>query len=375
MNAIRYIARQVGRLLFVLLVLSMISFALLYLTNSDPARALVGAKKVDPAVLEAIREQYHLNDSLWQQYLYWITDMLHGDFGTSIRTQLPVATMIGQRALVTIELAVFALVLALVIGLPLGVVSAKHYGSGRDKLIGALAVAGLSAPSFAVGLLLLYVLSVQLGWFPVYGLGNAGPLDEFWHLCLPSLTLAIGLIAVVVKISRASLIREIHADYSVFARSRGLNPWKVTLAQLQNAAIPIVTSSGLLMATLISGTVIVETTFSLGGIGTLLQESVTFKDVPTVQAITLLLASIICITTSVVDTIVGLIDPRLRKRSRAERKETTSGEAAAAGVVSGEAEKPQTVGTGKTTEKTTISGANEQNESIAKQLGGKAVTA
>ncbi|WP_314688635.1 ABC transporter permease [uncultured Bifidobacterium sp.] len=314
MRALAFLARRLGILALLLAILSGLTFGLLYMTSGDPARTLAGARKVSASQLAAVRAQYHLDQPPWRQYVYWLGDVLHGDLGVSIRTRLPVTEMIGQRAWITLTLALMALLIALVVGIPLGIVSARHRGRWQDGTITALAVAGLGAPSFAVGLLLLYVLSVKLGWFPIYGLGSGSFMDAVWHLVLPAFTLSIGLFAVVIKISRASLIRQIDSDYTLFALSRGVPRHTIILAQLRNAALPIVTSSGLLIASLVSGTVVVEATFSVGGLGTLLQESVTFKDIPVVQAITLIMATIICVSTAVVDSLAVLIDPRLRTR-------------------------------------------------------------
>lgn len=323
MQALKMIVKRVTGLLVLLAALSIVTFGLLYLTGSDPARSLVGAKQVSESQLEAIRSRYHLDQPVWTQYLYWVQGVLSGSLGTSTRTQLPVTDMISQRMGITLALALMALVLALAVGLPLGIIAAKRAGSWQDRLITTISIAGLSAPSYAIGLLLLYVLSARLKIFPIYGQGDGSPLDTFRHLILPAVTLAIGIIASVVKISRASLIDEIGSDYTLFARSRGVSALSVTLGQLQNAALPVLTSSGLLIASLISGTVIVETMFSLGGIGTLLQQSVTFGDIPCVQAITLLLASVICISTAIVDTLAQLADPRLRKRAKKPRAAAT----------------------------------------------------
>ena len=312
MRAIIFLARRIGTLVLLLLVLSVLTFSLLYVTSGDPARTLAGARKVSANQLAAVRAEYHLDQPLWRQYAYWLEDVLQGNLGVSIRTRLPVSEMIGQRAWITLTLALMALVIALLVGIPLGVLAARHRGRWQDGIITAVAVAGLGAPSFAVGLLLLYVLSVKLEWFPIYGLGSGSFVDAIWHLLLPALTLSIGLFAVVIKISRASLIRQIDSDYTLFALSRGVPRHTVVLAQLRNAALPIVTSSGLLIASLVSGTVVVEATFSVGGLGTLLRESVTFKDVPVVQAITLIMATVICVATAVVDSLAVLIDPRLR---------------------------------------------------------------
>ena len=317
MQVLKILAKRIAGLVLLLLALSIVTFGLLYLTGSDPARSLVGAKHVSDAQLEAIRNQYHLNDPVWQQYLYWLGNVFKGNLGTSTRTQLSVTSMIASRFGITLALSLMALVLALAVGLPLGITAAKHAGGWQDRLITTLSIAGLSAPSYAIGLLLLYVLSAELKLFPVYGAGDGTLLDTFYHLLLPAITLAIGILASVVKISRAALTNEINSDYTLFARSRGVSRRSITLGQLQNASLPILTSSGLLIASLVSGTVIVETMFSLGGTGTLLQQSVTFGDIPCVQAITLVLAGIICVSTAIVDTAAQAIDPRLRVRGRA----------------------------------------------------------
>jgi peptide/nickel transport system permease protein len=316
MSGLAYLARRAAELLAVLFVLSGVTFALTFLAGGDPARTLVGARKATPELLATIRESYHLDEPIWRQYFRWLGGLLRGDLGESIRTGLPVTELIGERAAVTVELALLALLIAVAVGLPLGVMAAKRQGTLLDRTVTGLSVAGLSAPSFAVGLLALYLLAVVAGWFPVYGLGSGGPLDRLWHLILPASTLALGLLASIQKITRAAMLREINADYTAFARSRGLSGVQVTAAQLRNAALPIATTSGLVLASLASGTVLVEATFSLGGLGTLLQESVTFKDVPVVQAVTLALGALICVVSALVDILAGLLDPKLRVRRR-----------------------------------------------------------
>lgn len=310
---------RLAELVVVLFVLSAIVFGLLYLAPGDPARTLVGAKQATPEVLAAIREQYALDQPLWQQYLRWVGGAVQGDFGSSIRTGLPVTDVIVGRLGVTLELVLLAALVAVVVGLPAGVLAARRFGSGTDRLITGAAVAGVSAPSFAVGLVLLYTFAVRLGWFPVYGLGGGGWLDRLHHLALPVLTLSLGVIATVIKVTRAAMIKEVEADYGSFARSRGIGEWPIAVAQVRNASLPILTSTGLILAALIGGTILVETVFALGGLGSLLSESVTFKDIPVVQAITLGMAVFICSVSALVDIVAGLIDPRLGLRRKAVR--------------------------------------------------------
>ncbi|MDR1118771.1 MAG: ABC transporter permease, partial [Bifidobacteriaceae bacterium] len=256
----RYAARRVGELAAVLLVLTAVTFGLTYLAGGDPARSLVGARKATPELLAQIRSAHHLDDPVWEQYGRWLWDLIHGDLGASVRTGLPVSQMVASRAGLTLELTLFALVMALAAGVPLGVWAARRHGTALDRAVTGLAVAGLSAPSFAVGLLALYVLAVLAGWFPVYGAGAGGLADRLWHLVLPAATLALGLVASLVKITRAALLREINADHTAFARSRGARPAALAAAQLRGAALPVLTATGLLLASLVSGTVLVEVT-------------------------------------------------------------------------------------------------------------------
>jgi peptide/nickel transport system permease protein len=195
---------------------------------------------------------------------------------------------------------------------PLGVRAARRRGSFEDRAITSASVVGVSAPGFAVGLVLLYVFAVMLGWFPLYGVGDGG-LDRLWHLALPAAALAVGVGALVVKVTRTAVLRELDQDYVTFARSRGLSGARVLRLYLRGAAVPIVTSVGLVLASLVGGSILVETTFALPGLGVLLADSITFKDVPVVQAVTLLLATFIGVTTAVVDLFANLADPRVRR--------------------------------------------------------------
>jgi peptide/nickel transport system permease protein len=309
--AISFLARRLAAMAGLLLTLSFLVFSLLYLAPGDVTRNLMGNRRVTPEAVAAVRAQFHLDESFLSQYWNWLSSALHGDFGTSIRSGTPVSAILGERFGVTISLTALAFVLAIAAGVPLGVAAALRAGGGLDRTIVGLSVVGVSAPGFAVGLVLLYVFAVMLGWFPAYGVGGSG-VDRLWHLTLPAIALALGLGAMVVKITRTAVLREVSEDYVAFARSRGLRQTAVARLYLANAAIPIITSAGLLLAFLFGGTVLVETTFALPGLGQLMADSITFKDVPVVQAITLLVAAVIVAMTFLVDIAAVLVDPRLR---------------------------------------------------------------
>lgn len=306
-----------GRLLAtaaLLLTLSFIVFALLQLTPGDPAQNLLGVRASTPEAIAEIREQYHLDEPFVTQYLLWLDGVVQGDFGQSIRSGESVGSLIADRVLLTFQLAAFAFLMTVVIAVPLGVVIAWRSGGLLDRGATTGAIVGVGAPSYAVGLLLLYVFGVRLGSFPVYGSGDSGA-DRLWHLTLPAITLAIGLGALVLKLTRTAVLAELNQDYVVFAWSRGLSSRQIRRLVLRNAMLPIVTSLGLVFTFLFGGTILVEVTFALQGIGSLLAGSVTFKDVPVVQAITLITAAVIALTALAVDLFSFAADPRVRRRA------------------------------------------------------------
>ncbi|WP_425955821.1 ABC transporter permease [Xylanimonas sp. McL0601] len=310
----RHVAGRLAATLGLLLVISVIVFALVHLAPGDLARTLVGTRKATPEAIAAIRAAYHLDDPLPVQYGRWLAGVLRGDLGTSVRTGSPVATMIGERLGYTSLLGGLAAALAVVVGVPLGVLAARTRGRVWDRLVVGGAVVGVSAPTFAVSLLLLYVLALRLGWFPVYGTGE-GFADVVRHLMLPAIALATGLAAVVVKVTRAAVARELEEDYVTFARARGLAPLRVARLYLTNAAGPVLAAVGLTLTALVGGTVLVEVTFALPGLGSLLVDSITFKDVPVVQSVTLLVAAAVALVALAVDLLHVLADPRLRRRA------------------------------------------------------------
>ncbi len=313
----RMLAARVLGTLLVLLVLSIIIFAMMYLAPGDIVKNLLGNRPATEEAIAAVRAQYRLDEPVVTQYLMWLRDLMTGDLGESIRLQVPVADAIGARVGITAALCGISFLLAVVVAVPLGVASAVKAGGWVDRVGNALAVLGLSAPTFAVGLLLLYVFAYYLPIFPVYGGGDGG-LDTVWHLILPGITLALGLGAILVKLTRTAMLRELEADYVTFARARGLSEHKVRNLALRGASIPVVTGASLVLTFLVGGTVLAETTFSLPGLGTLLEDSVLFKDIAVVQALTLLVAVVIAVIALLADLAYLLLDPRLRDRIGAD---------------------------------------------------------
>jgi peptide/nickel transport system permease protein len=307
-----FVGRRLGALLLLLLVLSFVVFSLLYLAPGSAEQALLGAHPASPSVLEALREKWHLNEPFLAQYWQWLQGAIHLDFGESIRTGQAVTESIGNRAGVSAFLAAYAFLISVAVGLPLGIVAALRKRTLVDRGVVGLSVLGVSAPAFDTGVVLIYVFGVQLDWFPVYGAGS-GFLDRLWHLTLPALALALSVMALIVKITRTAMIVVLEQDYVAFARARGASGGRVVIRHaLRNALVPIVTAAGTVMVALIVGAVIVEATFALPGLGTLLIEAVDAKDLPILQGVILLLAATVIVVNLLVDITYSLIDPRIR---------------------------------------------------------------
>ena len=308
----RYVA---GRLLLavpLLLIISFAVFALIHIAPGTPERALLGARQASPETIAAIREQWNLDEPFLLQYFLWLKAVVTGDIGRSIQSSEAVTAAIGRRIGLTIFLGLYATILALIIGIPLGMWAALKRGSMTDRTVVGVSVLGVSAPTFAVGLLFLYLFGVVLDWFPVFGSGE-GFVDRAYHLTLPAVALALALVALIVKITRAAMIEELERDYVTFARSRGLSRRRIMGRYvLRNSLIPVVTAAGLIIVGLFGGAVLIEVTFGLPGLGTLLVDSVLTRDIPVVQALVLLTAIFVIVFNLGLDVLYTVIDPRIR---------------------------------------------------------------
>lgn len=297
----------------VLLIVSFLVFSLLALAPGDPARILLGPVHPSPSALARIRAEFHLDESWLTQYRIWLVDALHGEFGRSIRSGVPVTEVLGDRLPVTLMLAVYSFALTVLIGIPAGLAAGVKRGTKLDDAFTLSSLIGLSAPPFAVAVLLIYVFAVGTGWFPTYGIGE-GFVDRLYHLTLPAIALAIGQIAIVSRQVRAATMDVAERDYVSFARARGTRSriiWRKYV--LRNAALPVMTVVGLVFAYALTGAVLIEIAFGLPGLGALLVESVTAKDLPVVQALALLTAALVLLTNLIVDVSYFLLNPRLRR--------------------------------------------------------------
>jgi peptide/nickel transport system permease protein len=311
-----YLTRRLFVALLLLLVVSFLVFALLAASPGSAETTLLGARPATLETIEAIRSEHHLDEPFLAQYWHWASGAVQLDLGRSITSGDTVTHLVSERMPVSLALAGYTLLLVIVIGVPLGLLAGFRHGTAVDRTVTTLTVVGMSAPAFAVGLLLLYVFGVELGWFPVFGAGD-GVVDRIHHLTLPAVALALALGALVVRQTRAAALDVMHEDYVTFARARGLERRRIVTAYaLRNVALPIVTSAGFILILALSGAVLVETVFSLPGVGSLVVESVTTKDVPVVQGVSLMLAFYVIVVNVIIDLSVMVIDPRTRYAPR-----------------------------------------------------------
>ncbi|EIM26592.1 glutathione ABC transporter permease GsiC [Microvirga lotononidis] len=304
----RYLIHRLLGILPVLLLVSVLVFAFVHLLPGDPARLVAGQDATDQDIA-AVRAALGLDRPLWEQYVTYVWNTLHGDFGTSLKTRRAVSEEIGERFFPTFWLTLISMVWATLLGLVIGVSSAVRRGRWQDHGGMLVAVSGISLPSFWLGLLLIDWFSVRLGWFPTSGYGTLA------HFVLPSITLGVGVAAVMARFTRSSFIEIAREDYIRTARAKGaferLVVWKHVL---RNALIPIITMVGLQFGFLLGGSIVVETVFAWPGLGRLLVDSVSYRDYPVIQAEILLFSLEFILINLIVDVLYALVNPEIRYR-------------------------------------------------------------
>jgi peptide/nickel transport system permease protein len=294
---------------------SFVIFASLLLAPGDPVRFLTAGRSLDPRALAALRAEYHLDDPFFQRYWLWVTGVVHGDFGSSIVFHEPVSQLITPRIATTVLLVGLASLLIIVGGVLLGVLAALAPTKAYRPL-SAVLTTGLATPTFVLAIILITLFAAHLHWFPVFGAGSSFG-DRLYHMCLPAVALAVSGSVYVARVTDVSVRAEFGREHVETARSRGLSEASILRRHvLRNALIPITTVSGVTIASLLAGTVIVETAFGLNGLGSLLVQSVTEKDFAVVQAICLILVVGFIVINGVCDALYALIDPRVRRPRR-----------------------------------------------------------
>ncbi|MET7942465.1 ABC transporter permease [Streptomyces sp. NPDC005302] len=315
MNFLRFAVRRLAEMATTLLGASFVVFGALYLAPGDPASFLLSGRSASPQALAAVRAQYHLDDPFFVRYFRWLGDIVQGDFGRSITYRTDVSRLLADRLPTTLLLVVMALVVVVVIGLALGWIAAVR-GGGTDSTILIGTTLAVGTPSFVAAVLLQGLFAVKLGWFPSSGAGD-GFADKLWHLTLPAIALALYLIGMLGRVTRSTMLEALGSEHVTVARSRGVPERQVISRHVfRNSLGTILTTGGLIVSTLLICTILVETAFSIGGIGQLLELSTTTKDFPTVQAISLIVVALFMAVNLIVDLLLPLVDPRIALGTR-----------------------------------------------------------
>ncbi len=332
---ILFILRRLGLLVPTFLGVTLIAFSLIRLIPGDPVELMAGERGMSPERHAQLLADMGFDRPLWRQYLDYIGNVFQGDLGDSIITKAPVLSEFLTLFPATVELSLCAIVFAIAVGLPVGILAAVRRGSVFDHTVMGLSLTGYSMPIFWWALLLILLFSVNLGWTPVSGRISvmywvepvtgfllidsllAGDTGAFWsalhHLILPAIVLGTIPLAVIARMTRSAMMEVIREDYIRVARAKGLSPWRVIgLHALRNALIPVVTVIGLQIGVLLAGAILTETIFAWPGVGKWLIDSIQRRDYPAVQGGILLVASVVMLVNLVVDLLYGLINPRIR---------------------------------------------------------------
>jgi len=309
-----FLGRRIALVLPTLVLVSILVFGLQQLMPGDPALALAGEER-DPQVLAQIRTELMLDRSLPVQYLHWIGRVVQGDLGTSWRIRVPVARLIAEKLPVTGQLGLMAFCIALLIGIPAGIVSAVNKNGVWDYAANIIGLAGLSTPNFWLGIMLILLISVQLGWLPPSGYVS---LAEDWRQSLattimPAFVLGNAIAAILMRHTRSAMMTAMDQDYVRTARAKGLGEGRVVIRHaFRNALVPVVTLGALELGTLLSGAILTEQVFSIPGFGKLIVDAVFNRDYPVVQGVVLVTATIFILLNLLADVLYVLINPRLR---------------------------------------------------------------
>ena len=309
-----YVTRRLLATIPVMGIVAIVVFLLLRLTTGDPAAIIAGDNATSQDV-EAVRVKLGLDRPIGEQFVIWIAKVVRGDFGESFFFKKPVAQLIGERIEPTLALATCTLILAVSMAVPLGVLAAWKRGTWVDRFVMGLSVLGFSVPVFVIGYAFIYLFAIHLAWLPVQGYQRLaeGFGGFIARLTLPSLTLAVIYVALIARITRASVLEVLNADHVRTARAKGLGELPVLIRHvLRNAAVPIVTIIGLGVALLIGGVVVTESVYAIPGLGRLTVDAVLARDYPTVQAVILVFSVVYVLINLVVDLTYTVLDPRIR---------------------------------------------------------------
>ena len=312
----QYVVRRLLQMVPVLALVTFMVHALMLAIPGDPARALVGpGESLDAEQLELIRKEHHLDRPVIVQYGIWLGKALRGDLGRSTQTQRSVAEELGSRALVTLQFGVVAWILAMVIGVPAGIVSAVYRGRPVDYVTTVLSIGGVAIPNFWLGIMAILLFGVKLGWLPAQGYVSLAddPVEGLRHMALPAFALGITSWALIMRQSRSAMLEVLAQDYMRTARAKGMRERTVIWVHaLRNALLPVVTVFGLQTGRIFAGAVVIETLFGIPGMGNYMVQAIFARDFMVVQGAVLLMAVSVLVANLVTDLVYAMLDPRIR---------------------------------------------------------------
>jgi peptide/nickel transport system permease protein len=311
-----YLIRRVVQIPLVLIVVSLAAFAITRATPGDPVQIMLGME-TSPDAVAAIKKEFNLDRPLPVQYILWIKGVAQGDFGRSIRLNLPVTTLLKERLPVSLQLATAAMLFALILSIPLGIVAALHRGTWIDNFCNCFTVGSLALPNFALSVVLIYIFSIKLAWLPITGIGSSAWGGTWWGhfkpFILPAIALGIHPVAVLTRLLRSSLIDVLSRDYLRTAHAKGLTPRTIIMVHaLKNAMIPFVTMAAIQSGHLIGAQVTIEYIFAIPGLGSAILDAVVNRDFPIVQGVTVVIAIFFLAANLTADMMYSLLDPRIR---------------------------------------------------------------
>ncbi len=310
-----FILRRILIAIPTLIIVSVFVFGLQKLLPGDPVLAMAGEDR-NPEILAYLREKYRLNDPIYMQYLYWLGGVLQGDLGISLRTNQPVLDLIAEKLPVTIQLAIMSMIIAFAVGVPMGILSAVRKGTWLDYVANIVALSGLSIPNFWLGIMLILLVSVNLGWLPASGYESpwVDPVRSFQTMIMPAFVLGTGLAATLMRHTRSAMLGVLQADYIRTARAKGLVENRVILRHaFRNAVLPVVTLSALLFGELLAGAVLTEQIFTIPGFGKLIVDAVFNRDYAVVQGVVLCTAVGFIGMNLIADILYVALNPRMRE--------------------------------------------------------------
>ena len=309
-----YIGKRLLVAIPTLLIISVFVFSLQKLLPGDPILAMAGEER-DPVVIELLRAKYRMNDPVVYQYFYWLGSVLQGDFGMSLRTNQPVLELIAEKLPVTIQLAIMSMFFAFIIGVPMGILAAVKQNTWIDYVANIVALSGLSIPNFWLGIMLILLVSVNLGWLPASGYESifVDPVRSLKTMIMPSFVLGTGLAATLMRHTRSSMLSVMKSDYIRTARAKGLSTREVVLSHsFRNALLPVITLTALLFGELLAGAVLTEQIFTIPGFGKLIVDAVFNRDYAVVQGVVLCTAVGFILMNLLADVVTVLLNPRMR---------------------------------------------------------------